>query len=219
MKIQQLNTTNFTGIKVASANVYAKKISEQYNLYKVGDSDKEFLCKLYESINLPRLYEGLSDYDYEMWDWVIHEGMFKSLGGKYSDTFLLADKNKKPCGIMKLEGFNEKNKILSYISTWPVVKNTKKLLAGKTLILSMFKKLINTEDITITLDAIKYSPFDPTQTYKKMGFNVIGGDNNVNFMKIQKRGIQKAIEEYSDKINIQELKETKEINLFKELMI
>lgn len=220
MRIQSINNkTNFSGMKVSSAKVICNNLTENYDIYKVTERDRKFLENLYTNTKLECLYDNLTEYQYFIWDHIMERGLTEPITSK-TKTFVLADSGKNPCGVMRYHDSKLKNK-LQYISTWPVEKNEKKLLAGKTLIMEMFRQLMpKSKDSTAELVALKMSAFNPIQTYVQTGFKRTGKSTAyTDSMRISHTNMERMYKKYSDIIKFTPCEERVEVNLFDELNI
>lgn len=211
MQVEKINYSNekaFSAQRVAIAKVKLPHDTILYDIYNLSIKDEKNLEKLKAKIDLKSLWTNLQQKDYETWSFIKDKAL--TVRGFNKFAFLLTSNN-KPCGAMS--GSNIWGKCnLNYISTWPIEQNKKMPLAGKVLLLNLFKTVLKTDNLEVVLTALKGDPFQAFMKYKALKFKPCGGDGNGEEMKIKVKDIPAVIEEYANLIDIEAV-EDEEIDL------
>ena len=215
MKINSQNYSfNFKGIKIAKATIKNTNEPLEFDVYKITPKDKIFLSNLYQSTDVCKLYPGLQEYHYHLWDHVLKESIKMDDNEK---IFLLA-KDKKPCGLLNYS--EEKSRIfVNSVCTIPLGKFNKVPWVGTTLFLSLFKEFLKTPLNRIRLVAAKSAPFPTVPKYYRLGFKSLGGDEYNEVMVIDKNNVQCILQKNENNIEFIEINNNKDIDLEKHLKL
>ena len=191
MKVNPVSNISTKGIPIADIRV--KGINNSYKLFSVNFKDRGFLDKMYGAINLEKLMPGLYEYDYIVWDEILHTAIKKSKGA-YSQS-ILGVCNNKPYGILHYNDFG-KDYQLSYVATFPAEPEKRVPCGGQVLFHELFSRFIQSDKKNIELCAVKDSPFNPVETYHQLGFTTTNEDNYNEFMSVTRnRAVQTLLKQ------------------------
>ena len=143
MQITNKNNTSFTGIHILNTKCLSRdnKIT-RLKVFELTPDDKPFLRYMYNNLEIERLAPQIDSIKMEVWYTMLKEAIDLSGGQKYK-SYLLA-RGKKPCGVMTFEPNSHKYEI-TRVCTWPVKKNEKVPLAGKTLFKTAFEEFLKSK--------------------------------------------------------------------------
>lgn len=201
--IEKNKYSTFEARRVAMAKVKLPKRVVNYDIYELSANDEKFVERLKSKINLRSLWQGLSDVDYGIWKHIMQQAL--SVGKENSLTLLLTHQ-KKPCGALQANSYFG-NSFIDYISTWPIQLNEKMPLAGKTLILQLFKQILKNNSSSISLNAIKDDPFGALGKYLSLGFESVEDLGCCETLKIEKNDVSKIIDMYSSLVELTSVNE------------
>ena len=204
-----ISNTNFKGIPIAEIKV--KGINSCYKLYEINESDKDFLKKLYNSVDLKKLMPNLHEYDYINWDGILSEAINQACY-KGRKTFIETCDN-KPCGVINFSKSKFNTYYLNYIATFPTEPKKRVPCASQILLNQLFKTVINSNRQGIDLSALKYAPFSPISVYSGLGFKFRGGDNWTEDMAIGREGILDALYGQKKFLDVKPVENQKNIDL------
>ena len=214
MKINPVNNVNHKGIPIADIKV--KGIDSCYKLYKVNYADKEFLEKMYLSIDLKKLMPKMSQRDYVLWDEIIKNAISLSKSKDTKTIFETSDN--KPCGIMNYKEICNRYHV-SYVATFPTEEKKRIPCAGQILFNELFKRFTQSDKDRIELSAIREAPFDPISVYLKLGFRMSGGDDYCEYMGINKNNAAGILLKQNDFITYNPIKNAQKIDLQDEIKL
>lgn len=191
---------------MASARVKLNGSVANYDLYKMTAKDSDFLKKLAENIDLPRLWPGLKETDYQFWMKVL-KGMLDKASSMES---VLITKDGIPCGGInyKVDSYNKCN--IGYRVTWPVDSGKKAPCAGKILYMQLFKKCLDEGVNSIKTVVCRYGPFSAVAKCCHLGFGMNGGDSYSEIMSISKKGMRNTLDKFQDIIEITPVSESEQ---------
>lgn len=215
MQITNQNSgINFRGIPLGVAKVVGRDGKKaKLSLYKLTKEDDTFLGKLERSIDTRKLQDGFTDEQYSLWNDIIITGISDC---RWQGRGLLVAKDNVPCGILSYKPENT-TLTVPHVATWPVEKNKKIPLAGKTLFMQFFKSVIDSDMPQVSLKALKDSVYTPAEHFKSIGFRKTSEGNWYVNMKIDKKHVEKNLKKLEELINFTPAKNQKEVNLSKEL--
>ncbi len=184
MNVQPVNSTNFKAIPIAKINING--IKNQYKLYEITKNDIGFLNNFYKNLDLKTLMPNLKDYEYVAWDGVIQN--LVEVAVKNGRKTIMETLDGKLCGLLNYKEYPLKFHV-NYVATVPVEPKTKVPFAGQILFNEFFRRLLDSCIDKAELNALKYSAFSPITKYIKLGFKSIGGDNQIESMRIYRENI------------------------------
>lgn len=191
MRVNPISNISTKGVPIADVKV--KGINNSYKLFSVNFKDREFLDKMYEAVELDKLMPNLYEYDYIVWDEILHTAIKKSKGA-YSKSFLGVCNN-KPYGILHYNDFGKEYQ-LSYVATFPTEPQKRVPCGGQILFNELLKRFVQSDKKGIELCAVKDSPFNPVGTYHQLGFRTTDEDNYNEFMSLSRnRAVQTLLEQ------------------------
>ena len=190
-------------------------------------TDEEFAKKLYKAVDLKKLMPSVADsHLLSIWDSLFKAALTQSYEflGRGAKNYLLVNENNKPCGalaIFKYINSNLDNYKLRYLCTWPTSVEHREPLAGKALMLNLFKKVFENNQAPgkIELEAINHSLFSPVAKYLNVGFSITGGDNFITNMRINKEKLPKILQKFAHILNIESVEEPQHLDLSRSLDI
>jgi hypothetical protein len=208
MYTKPINAINYKGVPLADYKV--KGIDACYKLYKVDNNDKEFLSKMYRTVNLKKLMPNLHEYDYINWDGIIKEAIYKT--NDKDRITIIETCNDKPCGILNFTP-QGKEYCLNFIATFPIKIKKRVPCGGQILFNKLFKNFINSDAESINLSALKTAPFSPISKYRELGFISTGGDDWLEDMTIYRDGIEIAIEKQDKFLSSKQVEKETDLDL------
>ncbi len=208
MKVNPVNSVNTKALPIADIKV--KGVDSSYKLFSVNFHDRDFLEKMYKAIDLKKLMPGLYDYDYMVWDEILHNAVNFSKSA-FSRSILGVCDN-KPCGILNYKEYGV-NYHLNYIATFPAEPEKRVPCAGQILFNEFFNRFIHSNKRKIELCAVKNSPFSPIAIYKKLGFSMDGGDGYNEDMSITRDRALKTLEKQSKFLTYTQSENSKKVDL------
>ena len=214
MRTNPVSNINTRGIPIADIKV--KGINNSYKLFSVNFKDRVFLNKMYEAVKLDKLMPGLFEYDYIIWDEILHTAINKSKGA-YSKS-LLGVCNNKPYGILHYNDFGKEYQ-LHYVATFPTEPQKRVPCGGQILFNELLKRFIQSDKKGIELCAVKDSPFNPVETYRRLGFKKTDEDSYNEFMYISRNNAVQTLLEQNEYIISTPAKNKENLNLEKELSL
>ena len=197
MKIITNYNQNFEAKKVAvTRNIYKNKATN-IELYELSKQDTSFLNKLHQ-VNIADLMPNLDKNTILNWQDMINFTINSAKDSQLKK--FVAISNGKPCGIITAQ---TDNKILNIvgIATIPTGVNKKENYVATTLLFHIFKLANKLKTKLITLEAIKYSPFNLLNKYTKRGFAVKDVGNRYITMTCDRKMFQKQIAALTKEIN------------------
>lgn len=210
------NPIAFQARPIAIANVKVRNMSQHYKLYELDCSDRFFLQDLQDAIDIKKLYPQLNKKEYFYYDLVLRNGLSSSIT-PYSEFTLLANQAKEPCGFMYILK-NVSEYYVKYVATWSSEPQKRPLMAGKTLFMHLFNKILENKNVKkVEIDALRKSAFNPAKKYSELGFNSIDSTNSKDFMEITRGDIEKSVGKFQDNIKITPLENESEVCLHQEL--
>lgn len=208
-------STNFGAIPVAE--IKAKGQDSVYKLYKLEESDRDFLEKMSEKIDVKNLKSGLDEYDYLVWDKLIKGAIRTSFDeGK---TAYLETVDNAPCGIMNYQKIRNTQTNqpyayhLDYITTLPKAKDEKTPYAGQILFHELFKQFIDEKQTYISLEAPNNSPFSPIAKYLNLGFNITGGTDYAETLRIYENNVKKTYKKQQEFLTFDRFEKSESVDL------
>ena len=214
MRVSPVSNVSTKGIQIADIKI--KGIDNSYKLYSVNFKDRNFLNKMYKAVNLRKLMPGLYEYDYIIWDEILHTAIQKSKAA-YANS-ILGVCNNKPCGILNYtDSYKMYN--LNYVATFPTESKKRVPCAGQILLNELLNRFIQSDKKRIELCAVKDSPFSPVTTYSQLGFSMDGGDNYNEFMSITRERANQTLLKQDEYIISVPVKNKEIVNLENELSL
>lgn len=213
----QTGNTSFTGIHILNTKCLSRdnKIT-RLKVFELTPDDKPFLRYMYNNLEIERLAPQIDSIKMEVWYTMLKEAIDLSGGQKYK-SYLLA-RGKKPCGVMTFEPNSNKYEI-TRVCTWPVKKNEKVPLAGKTLFKTAFEEFLKSNANIINIDAIKNGPYDTVGKYMQLGFKPVGGGNFIEVMRTTRSAVTQTLQKLNSLITSKPTGKTENVNLFEELYV
>lgn len=217
MKIQNINNIDFRALPVSKIHITTSAKKASYTIYKASNKDEQFLNDLYFSVDLKKIMPNLLEMHYLIWNKVVDYGLRARLNEKTS-VYLIANNDKTPCGFLNFTDMDKKYNV-NYAATWPILPKIKEFMAGKALFTELFNMAMKNNKERIELEALRYAPFDPVSKYMELGFKMCGGSDYQETMRIGKIQIEKTLEKFKNIITRNEIKHSKEVNLYDELKV
>ena len=213
----QTGNTSFTGIHILNTKCLSRdnKIT-RLKVFELTPDDKPFLRYMYNNLEIERLAPQIDSIKMEVWYTMLKEAIDLSGGQKYK-SYLLA-RGKKPCGVMTFEPNSNKYEI-TRVCTWPVKKNEKVPLAGKTLFKTAFEEFLKSNANIINIDAIKNGPYDTVGKYMQLGFKPVGGGNFIEVMRTTRSAVTQTLQKLNSLITSKPTGKTENVNLFETLYV
>lgn len=211
MEIRNLTTTspNFGAKLVALKQIDFNDIKTSIDIYKLQPQDESFINMLKTTVKLYELMPNMKPYNINHWQSIFNLSMNNVNPQKM--TSYLALNNNKPCGILNYR--NKNNKLfLDTICTFPTEKEKRIPFAGKVLMQTLFEDCIKSGFDTINLNAVTNGPFNAVSKYLSLGFKIIGGEDFVHVMRVQKSDIEISLNKLDKFIKTTVVNEEK--NLF-----
>lgn len=214
MRVNPVSNISTKGVPIADVKV--KGINNSYKLFSVNFNDREFLDKMYEAVKLDKLMPNLYEYDYIVWDEILHTAIKKSKGA-YSKS-LLGVCNDKPYGILH---YNDSGKEyqLQYVATFPTEPQKRVPCGGQILFNELLKRFVQSDKKGIELCAVKDSPFNPVETYHQLGFKTTEEDNYNEFMSLSRNQAVQTLLEQNEYITSTPVKDKTNVDLEKTLSL
>ncbi len=211
----QTSNINFTGVHILNTKCLSRdnKIT-RLKVYELNREDMPFLQQMYRNIELEKYVTNIPHSQMEVWYTMLKEAINLSCANA-NKSYLLA-KGKKPCGIMTFEPNKSKYEI-TRVCTWPLKKDEKVPLAGKTLFKTAFEDFLNSNAGSIEIDAIKNGPYDTVGKYMQLGFKPVGGGNFIEVMRTTRNKVTQTLEKLNTLITSKPTGKTENLNLFEEL--
>lgn len=219
--INKITPVSFGARHVSSISVNLGSVMNRYRIYELNKGDDEFVQKLVQAVDLKKLMPTISDsHLLNVWNSIFKAAVTQSNDflGKGVKNYLLVNGGNKPCGAMSifkyLNSIYDKYK-LRYICTWPTSVGHREPYAGKSLILSLFNKILGNDNPSskIELEALNNGLFSPVSKYLEMGFSISGGDNHTTDMRILRNKMPKIIEKFKDILTVERVKEPEDVDL------
>lgn len=213
MKVSHINT-NFKGIRIAKASIRTNKEALDFDVYKVTAKDSEFLEDFYKKTDLTNLYPNLKNEYHTLW-----KRIFKnSLQTDKNQQILLLAKDNKPCGVLNYRNLGNSLWVENVCSV-PTSNHGKLPWVGATLFTALFRNFLNTQCQTIKLVALKDAPFSNVSKYMRLGFSLAGGDYYNEKMVIDRKRVEKSLNNMINTIEYLETNNEQDINLYSKLQI
>ena len=226
--VNNIAPISFKARLISRVHVNLDQAKVKYKIFELDDCDEEFTQKLRESVDFKKLMPSVKDnHLLNIWNTIFGGAITRNneFYGRRAINYLLVNEKNQPCGAMAvfkyLNDVYEKYK-LQYICTWPTSADRREPLAGKALILNMFKRITENGRQTpgrIELEAVNNSLFSPVAKYLQMGFSIFGGDNHTTDMRISKTKLPEVLRKFAKVLHIEELEEPKNLNLNESLNI
>ncbi len=220
--VNSVTPISFNARLVSRVHVNLEQAKLKYKIFELDDCDEEFTEELRKSVDLKKLMPSVKDnYLLNIWNSIFGGAITQNneIMGRGTKNYLLVNEKNKPCGAMAifkyLNGTYDKYK-LQYICTWPTSKEHREPLAGKALILNMFKKIHEKNDETpgrIELEAVNNSLFSPVAKYLQRGFSIFGGDNYTTNMRISTDKLPEILKKFAKILHIENVEDSKKLNL------
>ena len=211
-------STNFGAIPVADIKVKNNKTGEElqsvYKLYKLEESDRDFLEKLYETVDVRKMYPNLTENEHFIWDGSLKRAIETSLDERR--TAYLETCDGIPCGIMNFtkEPLKKKNSyILDRIATFPIEKGKRVKYAGQILYHELYTQFLNDNKNNIFVVSPRHSPFSPIANYVRMGFNLMGGTEATENLRITKESVQKIHKKQQEFLTFDRFEKSESVDL------
>lgn len=214
MKINPVSNANIKGVPIADIKVNG--VDSSYRLFSVNFSDKDFLEKMYKAVDLRKLYSGLYEYDYMVWDEILHNAVNLSKSA-FSRSILEVCDN-KPCGILNYKEYGL-DYHLNYVVTFPTRPQKRVPYAGQILFNEFFKRFLNSNKRKINLSALRDTAFCPIMKYKKLGFSMDGGDCYNENMSITKNRAGQTLKKQKEFITYIPVENVEKVDLEKALSL
>lgn len=200
MNVNKINNTNFKAIPVADIKI--KGLQNQYKLYDITRSDKDYLMKFFNKLDLEKLMPNLKEHEYDTWSGIIQSAI--ELAANSGRKTILETCNDKPCGFLNYFEFPSKFH-LNYIATFPIKENEKTPFAGQILFNEVFRRLIDSMIDVMELNALKKAPFAPISKYSRLGFQPFDSNGFSERMKITRSGIIDTLKKQDKFISYREI--------------
>lgn len=214
MQISPVNNINIKGIPVA--NIKVKGFDASYALYNINYKDKHFLDNLYKSLNLKKLMPHMAESYCTIWNEIINNAI--KLSKSISKKSILETHNNIPCGILSYTDIENKY-YLNYIATFPTEIGKRVPAAGQILFFEIFNRFIKSDKTNIELSALRQAPFNPISTYLELGFDMKGGNDYNELMRINKNRAAETLLEQKKYINYIQIQNPEYIDLNKHLKL
>lgn len=189
-------------------------ITTNLKAYEIGFEDKHFLDLMASKLNLLSLYGNKKIVTPKQnHDWLasINNAIMMAGFNEPQHSFLLT-KDKRPCGIMSYK--NLKKCYLDYIVTWPFAKGATVKLAGKSMIKMMYEDCIESNTSVIMLDLLDKMSQKLKTFYKSLDFIENKGPDSMGCdMYISRHNFMRKSRELDAFINVEKVKNSKQINL------
>lgn len=164
---QNSPTTNFKATKIATAKAAMGRTVSEFEIYKLGRSDQNFIEKLSNKVNFVERCKNFSSNLAKRWQKIFNYCIEKS---KENDNITYVTlSNNKPCGIMTYS-YDGYSLYLNGICSIPDRNGNKTPFCGQTLFYQLFKDAQEDGAKSIKLDAVQDGPFDVISKYEKLGF-------------------------------------------------
>ena len=209
MKVDSVKSPAFCALPVSEAAV--KGFKSKYRLYEAGVKDKPFLENLCEKVNLRNLMPNLNDIEFHAWNTifrhsvVIPDDMYK--------VFVETCDN-VPCGVLN---YIKTRKLfhINYLVTFPDRFMHRVPCAGQVLFNELLRRFLKSDVDKIELTAIRKSPFNAVDWYRKLGFFPVCGDTMSDYMRLWRDNAVKTFNSQNEFISVNPIKSAKEIDLNK----
>ena len=208
--VNSYNSLNFRAQKIAKAKNCYKGLTTHIDIYRLNESDNNFLKKLLDSIDLKRLLPDISNDKLKLYQDVFRAGIFNAMDSM--NTAYIAMSNNTPCALLALQPGKTTN-FLDLVSI-PIDKNKKVNWASQTLLYQAFLDSKNANSNTIKLEAVKDSFGNPVKKYKEWGLEAISEGDKYVEMHCNRPNITRQLERFSEKIGYKKVKQ-KNINIEK----
>lgn len=193
----------FKAQKIARVKNCYKGLTTHIDIYKINESDQNFLKKLLKSIDLKKLYPKANEDMLKTYQDVFRASVFSAMDS--SNTAYIAFNNNIPCGLFALRPGKITN-MLNLVSI-PIDENLKTNLVGQTLLYQGFKDSAKANAKKIKLEAIKNSVGSPLQKYKKWGLKEIDSGDRYVQMECDKSNIQKQLKRFAQNLSYRKVQE------------
>lgn len=206
----RMNSPAFGAIPVAK--VRAKASNSVYRLYQLEQTDRTFLERLSEKVDVRNLYPNLTEDEHFIWDGSLKKAIDTSLDT--GRTAYLETCDGVPCGIMNYSG--KPNSIhFDRIATFPIKKGERVPYAGQILYHQLYKQFLKEGKESISVVSPRHSPFSPIANYVRMGFKLMGGTEYTENLKISEDAVKKAYANQQKFLTFDRFKKSESVNLEK----
>ena len=196
--IQNNNYPNFKAIKVAEVKGSVVSNMPKFDIYKLEDRDRTFLCDLKRSVKFKDYFSKMSDDLIARWQKIFNYCMDTAISN--DNITYLAFWGKHPCGVMTYQ--NESPIILDGVCSIPVEKDKKLPFVGKALFYQLFKDAKDADTKGIRLKAVTDGPYDVAKKYEEMGFKrEFSDDMEYIDMSCNKHKIKEQLKEFPYEID------------------
>lgn len=197
------NIPNFKAQKVAKVKNIYQGLTTHIDIYKINESDINFLKKLLKSIDFKRLLPKVSNEEQKLYQDIFKATVFSAMD--ISNTAYVAFHNNIPCGLFALRP-GKTTSLLELVSI-PIDTNKTTNLVGQTLLYQGFLDSNKANANRIQLEAIKNSIGDPVKKYKLWGMKEVYSGEKYVQMECDKTNIQKQLKRFARKINYREVRQ------------
>ena len=208
------NKISFNARKVAITQNVVKCKKTKINIFKLDSNDNALLENLKEKIDFQTLYTKLNEQQktkiQQIFEYCIYTSKFKEI-----ETFIAICGN-KICGILstnKLGTLRDINGICSI----PVGQDKKVNLVGQTLFYQIFNMAKREKLEKVAIEAVKDSPSNVVDRYKKLGFKSKDEGERYVTMEIDKYKISSQIRKLKKIITFKEVNDKQSYDLNKYL--
>ena len=219
MNCNYVSAIPFEARLISRANIKLPSSRVSYNIYELYDEDKPFLSNMQHAVDLKKLMNVPLDM-LKKWNALFEcaTTMETSFGYK---NFLIANENGRPCGAIVTKKYNPNHYKVQYLCTWPAEAGKRVVLAGKSLMLGIYKKILNEDGLFsgMSLEAARDGLFNPVKRYLDLGFSHFSGDEYIANMNIDRIKMYEMLDEYDDIVHIEEVRPSRYVYLGNELDI
>lgn len=159
--------TNFKATKIATAKAAIGRTISEFEIYKLGKSDQNFIEKLANNVNFVERCKNLSSNLAKRWQKIFVYCIENAK--ENTNTTYIALRNNKTCGIMTYS-YDGCSLFLNGICSIPDKNGKRAPFCGQTLFYQLFKDAQEDGAKSIKLDAVQDGPFDVVSKYEKLGF-------------------------------------------------
>ena len=213
MKVDSVKSPSFQALPVSEIKI--KGIDSKYKLFECSPKDSEFLGDLVTKVKLAKLMPDMSAWDIFAWN-----NTFKhSVIFNYDEAKILLEAcDGVPCGILNYR-FTDGPLHLMYAVTMPDRVNHRVPAAGQILFNEVFSRFLKSDVPNIELTAMRRTPFNPEEKYRKFGFFPVCDDAYSVYMRAWREEIAKTFEKQKEFIQVKYIENPEEVDLGKVLSI
>ena len=213
MNCNNVSKVPFEARLVSRANIKLPSNTTHYDIYELGEEDASFLIKMQNAVDLKRLYKVPLD---KLRNWNALFECATTMGSSFGlKNFLIANEMGRPCGALVTKKYNPNQYKVWCLCTWPAEVGKRAVLAGKSLMLGVYKKILNEDGSFsgMSIEAVRDGLFNPVKRYLDLGFSHIGGDEYNANMSISRDKMAKILDKYDDIVHIEEINSVRRVNL------